>query len=125
MGSATMNLDLSMVPRTIEEGVYACLTTIDGTQMQSVMHYGPRPVFRDTLSCEVHILDTHIVDPPSVIEVRVIEKLRDVADFATKDDLVTQIQSDIERARGILAAYGGHHGQKNNSSSKSDSSAVA
>src|SRR5665213_2182498 len=101
LGVATMNLDLSAVPTTMKEGIYACFAMIDGKRMKAAMHFGPRPVFQDTTSCEVHIIDDVIPVAPETLAVDVISYLRPVAAFASKDALMAQIADDIAKARGI------------------------
>ncbi len=97
-----MNLDTTQVPSDLAEGVYAVRATIEGIEHDAVMHYGPRPVFRDSLSCEVHFLNQTIDTPPDSVMVRPIEKLRDVMHFANPNDLKMQIALDIAQAQKIL-----------------------
>lgn len=70
--------------------------------MSAVVHYGPRPVFKDTLSCEVHILDESPEKTPTTLTVEIIQKIRDVQNFDSVDALKRQIQKDIDEARAIL-----------------------
>lgn len=102
LGSPTMNLDTHEVPAELAEGVHAVFAHIDGTQYDAVMHYGPRPVFADSLSCEVHLLDTTLTQAPEHLTVDVVGKLRDVFHFASPDDLKMQIALDIANAKKLL-----------------------
>ncbi len=114
MGVPTMNLDLSDIPREIREGIYAGYVTLaemtdpvagDGrraTDVPSAIHYGPRPVHADTLSFEIHVLDTVLHHVPASVEVHLVEYLRPVMDFASEQALKEQIAEDISRARKIL-----------------------
>jgi riboflavin kinase/FMN adenylyltransferase len=102
LGTPTMNLDLSHVPARLREGVYACFATVDGKREQAALHYGPRPVFKDSLSCEVHLLDRIVVLAPEMLSVEVMHYLREVRDFPSPEALVAQIQKDIQETRGIL-----------------------
>ena len=102
LGTPTMNLDLSAVPSGVHEGIYACFCTFDGRHHQAVMHYGPRPVFKDTASCEIHVLDTTINEAPQQLTVEIIHYLREVRDFQTPEALMAQIAADIDDARAIL-----------------------
>ena len=101
LGTPTLNLDTTKVPQEVAEGVYAIFAFIEGEQHDAVMHYGPRPVFRDTLSCEIHLINEPI-EHVEVVTVHVLERLRDVADFPTPDDLRMQIALDIQNAREII-----------------------
>lgn len=103
MGIPTLNLALMDVHPDLEEGIYACFVTVEGEKMQAAMHYGPRPVFKDTLSCEAHLLDRELSETPTMVKVDVIGRLRDVADFPSKEELIAQIQRDVETARKILS----------------------
>lgn len=99
----TINLDVRAVPRTLEHGVYACKASLDGEPpLPATMHFGPRPVFDQPASCEIHILDTKGVPHPQEVEVTPVAYLRPVMNFPSKEALVAQILLDNEKARGIL-----------------------
>jgi len=100
----TINLDLSRVPSALEEGIYACVVELNrnGEMLAASMHYGPRPVFKDSLSCEVHLLDRAISEQPQNVLIHIIERLRDVQDFPSPGALVAQIAEDNARAHAIL-----------------------
>lgn len=100
----TINVDLSHVPIELEEGIYACIVELDhsGEMLMASMHYGPRPVFEDSTSCEVHLLDRTIDFEPQEISIHVIERLRDVQNFPSPGALITQIAEDNARAHAIL-----------------------
>ena len=105
LGTPTLNLDLAHVPAELEEGIYACVAN----GQPAVMHYGPRLVFKDSTTCEVHLLDT--TPPPDLAElsVQVLERIRDVRDFPTPDALREEITRDIARTRAILSARAPEH----------------
>lgn len=105
MGTPTLNVDLGDVPSDLEEGIYACKVMVDDGIWNGAMHYGPRPVHKDTKSCEVHILDEELLEAPESIDVEVVGYLRPVLDFASEEALIAQIADDIEKARGMLSAY--------------------
>lgn len=105
MQTPTLNLELKDVPPAMKEGIYVCRVTIGSTKFNAAMHYGPRPVHKDTTSCEVHILDEVIAEAPETLTVDVIEYLRPVLDFPSEAALIAQISNDIEKSRGILRAY--------------------
>lgn len=105
IGAPTINLDLADVPSQLREGIYACMVTLDGEAMQAAMHYGPRPVFKDTVACEVHLLNRTVDAVPGTITVAVAAYLREVRDFPSTEALMTQIADDVSRARAILDAH--------------------
>lgn len=103
MGSPTLNLALEDLPAALQEGIYACTVAFDGSgQLPAVMHYGPRPVFKDARSCEIHVLDTAIPSPPTSLAVTVAGRIRDVRNFPDAAALQERIREDIKIARGIL-----------------------
>jgi len=104
LGMPTVNLDLEAVPAELEEGIYACMARINDNTLphEAVMHYGKRPVFKDTPSCEIHFLDTDLQSDPQSVSVTVVEKIRDVQDFASAEELKAQMNKDCDAARAIL-----------------------
>ena len=107
LGVPTVNVDLSSVPEELEDGNYACfveLSDIPNKKYLGAMHYGPRPVFRDSRACEVHVIDEVLPTLPTTVAITVIERLRDIDDFPSAEALVAQIQEDIAQCRAILSA---------------------
>lgn len=106
LGSPTINLDLKQVPSELQEGVYAVRARIgEGERSVATMHYGPRPTFGDTASCEVHLLTEKfqiLSTKFQTITVEVVERLRDVRKFESEEALKRQIAEDIAEAREIL-----------------------
>ena len=111
LGVPTFNLDLSQVPEELQEGVYACNAilneqrkTNNEKRYAATMHFGPRPTFGDTKSCEVHVLEVSGVrfQVSGTITVEVIEKLRDIQKFESAEALKRQMAEDGERAKQIL-----------------------
>lgn len=101
----TINLALVDVHPALEDGIYACFVMIGGERMQGAMHLGPRPAFKDTKTCEVHLLDRTIEQAPDQLKVDVIHYLRPVLDFPSSEALVAQITKDVTEARAILNAH--------------------
>jgi riboflavin kinase/FMN adenylyltransferase len=115
LGIPTLNLDLKDIPEELKEGIYA-VWVIDHTaksqitnlksqnDLPAVMHYGERPVFKDTKSCEVHFLQGQEMrsDERNTLNVHVVERIRDVQDFDNAEALKRQIASDIRKAKEIL-----------------------
>lgn len=98
LGTPTINLNLDQVPDELHEGIYACIAN----DQHAVMHYGPRPVFNDTLSCEIHLLDTIPSVDLEEVSVSVLERIRDVRNFPDAEALKEEITKDIRRAREII-----------------------
>lgn len=106
IGTPTLNVDLNDVPVGIPEGIYAGWTRIDGFWTMAAIHYGPRPVFQDSVSFEIHLLDIKVMEQPERIEIVLVERLRAVLNFNSVEELITQINQDIEQTRGILTRHG-------------------
>lgn len=103
MSIPTINLVIEQVPASLEYGIYACMATLDqGERLPATMHLGPRPVFDQPTSCEVHILDRTGVPHPASVRVEPIAYLREIRNFPSPEELIRQIHTDNEQARGIL-----------------------
>lgn len=102
IGVPTVNIDPSSAPKDFTQGIYACFITLSGQRYQGAMHYGPRPVFKDSLSLEVHILDEVVIDVPDAVDIEIVGRIRDVQDFGSKEELLERISKDIVEARGML-----------------------
>lgn len=98
----TINVDITSVPMDFGEGIYACFVQIGNQIYKSAMHYGPRPVFNDVPSCEVHLLDADLSTAPAEIRIEVVQHLRDVQNFDSAEKLQQQMMKDIDEARAIL-----------------------
>lgn len=103
----TINLLLEDVHPELTDGIYACTVTIDGQTLKAAMHLGARPVFKDTRTCEIHLIDESIPNLPESLAVTVIAYLRPVMDFPSADALVDQMRKDIEESRAILTSHAG------------------
>lgn len=100
----TINLNIDSVPASLEQGVYAVFARMGehGVRLPATMHYGARPTFGDTPSCEVHVIGQIVAIPPRTVTVDVAEKLRDICKFDSAEDLQKQLADDVKNARDIL-----------------------
>jgi riboflavin kinase / FMN adenylyltransferase len=103
LGIPTINIDLAAAPPELVNGIYACWITLSGKKYRGAMHYGPRPVFKDTDTFEVHIIDETVDSVPETADLEIVGYIRAVQDFETPEALVERIQKDIEEARGMLS----------------------
>lgn len=106
IGFPTINLaipsDFSM-----DEGIYSAWVIIDGITYKGALHYGPVPTFGEKSNqLEVHLVDVGesdiFLEKDTDIEIDVVDKLRDIKNFATTEDLIYQIDKDVERVRNML-----------------------
>jgi riboflavin kinase/FMN adenylyltransferase len=102
IGIPTINIKLDDIPRSLQHGIYACRVRVAGTTYNGALHYGPRPVFNDTETLEVHIIDSVIHAVPHTIDIEIIGFIREVADFHSTEALLKRIQEDVTIARGML-----------------------
>lgn len=102
LGTPTINLDPSSLEAIGREGIYAAWATLDGARMPAVMHAGPRPVFKDTPSVEVHLLCPPPQTIPDTLTVELVSYIREVRDFASIEELQREIGHDVASARATL-----------------------
>lgn len=103
IGFPTANIDTSRVqiPGT---GVYAVHILHGNNSRDGVANIGFNPTFhRDRLSVEVHIFDFSEQLYGKEIEITFIRRIRDEIEFASADELVSQIKKDIEAAKIIFS----------------------
>ncbi len=104
IGSPTINLSPTALTAIGRDGVYAVWAIFGGDRIPAVMHAGDRPVFNDTPSVEVHLLEGAPKKTPVEMTVEVIEFLRPIENFDTVEELQAQIRTDILLARATLGA---------------------
>lgn len=106
IGTPTLNIDLNDVPADTKEGIYAGWVKIDDQWLMGAFHYGPRPVFQDTKTFEVYVLDMEVLEAPERMEIVLVQHLRPVLNFPSTEELVAQINKDVAETRGILERHG-------------------
>ncbi len=104
IGIPTLNIELSSAPKELTQGIYACWIILDGTRYKGAMHFGPRPVFKDSETLEVHVIDEAIAETPKTTDVEIVARIRGVENFPSVEALIEAIQSDIDASRAILSA---------------------
>lgn len=103
MGFPTANLSVDEGKLLPSDGVYATIAEAGGRSNMSVTNIGKNPTFHaKNRTIETHILDWDKNLYNSHITVRFISKIRDEQKFSSKNELVSQIEKDIERARELL-----------------------
>jgi riboflavin kinase / FMN adenylyltransferase len=101
LGTPTANLELHRL-RSPLQGVYA--VTVTGAGMKNapgVANVGTRPTVNDSIKAnlEVHLLDRDENIYGRTIEVTFCNKLREEKKFASVEELRSNIEQDIQRAR--------------------------
>lgn len=99
-GVATANIQV-FESKLEEEGVYIVECSILGNQeiMEGLMHYGKRKTVDNKFSVEVHLLNFSQDIYGEILEVRILEKLRDVQKFPSVEELFKQIRQDVVRTK--------------------------
>lgn len=110
LGFPTANLHPKnrVIPRN---GVYVTGALIEGQWRRSVTNVGVRPTFESTSepSVETFVMDWAGDLYGDVIRVRFLHRLRDERKFDSIEDLKTQIEKDVNRARSYFARAGSQH----------------
>jgi riboflavin kinase/FMN adenylyltransferase len=104
MGFPTANLEAidTLLPAV---GVYAGRACLGNQTFPAAINIGPNPTFGEhALKVEVHIIDREIALYGEPLEVEFLAKLRNVTPFASKDQLVQQLNQDIKHAREVIAS---------------------
>ncbi|MCC6323759.1 riboflavin kinase [Candidatus Nomurabacteria bacterium] len=106
IGFPTLNLS---IPKDLilDDGIYSAWIVIDNKAYKGALHYGPIPTFNDkNKTMEVHLIDiTDETFPDTngkIIEVDIVDRIRDIKRFIETDDLTDQIDSDVEKIRKML-----------------------
>jgi riboflavin kinase/FMN adenylyltransferase len=99
----TANVSFPAVLTVPSEGVYAVVVGIDGSDHHGVANLGVRPTFDGTERVlEVHLLDYDRNLYGKQIRVGFFGRIREERRFASVDELLTQIRTDIKAAARIL-----------------------
>ena len=110
LGFPTANLHPKnrVIPR---HGVYVTGVLIDGQWHRSVTNVGVRPTFETTEepSVETFVLDWDGDLYGDVIRVRFLHRLRNERKFGSIDELKSQIEMDVSRARNYFERGGSRH----------------
>lgn len=96
MGFPTANIQLSKEKILPKDGVYAVDAIVKGNKLRGMMNIGVRPTITisDEQRVEVNIFDFNEDIYGEHIKVEVLKKIRNEKQFASLDELKTQIQND-------------------------------
>ncbi len=113
MGTPTANL--GPVPTLLPgKGVYATYMRVGQGLFPSVTNVGNRPTIGEhlPLTVETHVLDFTGELLAKEVTLLWIKRIRSEKKFASKEELVAQIQKDVEVTRAELQRWGGKEGNK-------------
>ena len=108
LGVPTINLaDVPPQKLLPPDGVYAVRVEWRGGRADGMMNQGPRPTFHDgRRMLEAHLFEFEGDLYGEWVRIEWVERLRDVARFASVEALQQQLNRDRTRAREVLAAPG-------------------
>ena len=99
LGFPTANIVLDNENKALpKEGVYAAIVVMaDGSEHKGMVNIGPQPTFGQTTpTIEVHILDCHSDLYGQRLTIRFIQRLRDIRQFPSPNELMVQLQHDMD-----------------------------
>jgi FAD synthase len=79
-------------------GIFVGRVRVKGRWWRAAVHLGPRPTFGDSeIVCETFLIDwSGEIEPGTIIEVEVAEKIREIEKFNNLEDLKERISKDVE-----------------------------
>ncbi|MBA7503020.1 Bifunctional riboflavin kinase/FMN adenylyltransferase [subsurface metagenome] len=99
----TANLDIGSQQVLPGNGVYASIAHADGKQFASATNIGIRPTFgQGGKTVETYLIDYHSELYGKELKVEFIHKIRDEQRFTSPQELKSQIEKDVEKARKIV-----------------------
>ena len=104
MGFPTANLQVADDKLIPANGVYAVWVELEGHQLQGMLNIGTRPTLAngDERSIEVHIFDFHEDIYNKVLRLSLVKRTRGEVKFASKEQLILQLQQDTVEIKKIL-----------------------
>ncbi|MBP3832375.1 MAG: bifunctional riboflavin kinase/FAD synthetase [Bacteroidaceae bacterium] len=106
MGFPTANLQVAPEKLIPADGVYAVMVELDGEQHQGMLNIGTRPTLAnsDERSIEVHIFDFHDNIYDKELRLSLVKRTRGEVRFASKEQLILQLQQDAAEIKTILGS---------------------
>jgi riboflavin kinase/FMN adenylyltransferase len=105
IGIPTANVQTTADKIIPQNGVYACIASVNGQKHQAVVNIGVRPTFTDgenLARVEAHLLNYAADLYGQTLQLEFIERLRGEQKFSSVDALLAQIKADIDRAKQLL-----------------------
>ncbi len=104
IGFPTANINLQEKIQIPSDGIYACYVKLGDKLLFGALSIGNRPTIKNDSShkIEVFIIDFKENIYDEIIEVLIVDKVRDQVDFGSLDDLKNQMKKDIIKIKKIL-----------------------
>jgi len=95
IGFPTLNLDINVLTKHFDEGVYACTVKIDDKNYQGMLYIGPRLVVGETKTVlEIHVFKFDEEIYGKEVEFEIGKYIRGIANFSSMDQMKQQLQKD-------------------------------
>ena len=106
LGFPTANISVRADRALPRDGIYATKVRFDGSSYPSATSIGVRPTFGSggQRAVEAYIMDFHEDLYGKIIEIEMVERMRDELRFNNTEDLKAQMAKDVERARALLGS---------------------
>lgn len=96
IGFPTLNLNPFVLPKEQKEGVYASLVKHDGNTYKGALFLGPRIMLNETKQVlEIYLFDFSKEIYDQTVQFQILDYIREVQNFASLDELKSQIKKDI------------------------------
>ena len=102
LGFPTVNLDPTIWPSDLKDGVYACRVKYKNITYKAAIYFGPRLILGETAKVlEIYLLDFNQEIYEKKISWQIQKYLREARNFSTPEALTMQLKKDIEEVRGL------------------------
>jgi len=99
LGIPTINF-VPKIVKGLKEGIYVCKIVFPSGQYWGVLHFGPRPTFREkSQSLEAYLFDFDRVRVPKKLDIEIYSYIREIVKFVNPGQMVNKIEKDIEIAK--------------------------
>ena len=103
IGFPTANVKVDVKKQALKNGVYAGKVIVGDKKYSAIINYGARPTFSlSEIILEAHLFGFNGNLYGKNIEVCFDKFIRDVLTFSTKDELISQIEKDVKKAKENL-----------------------
>lgn len=90
-------------------GVYYGIVLLDGKKYAGALNIGYNPTinYNETKRAEVHIIDFYATIYDKKLKIKIVKYLRPELKFATREDLIKQMQKDLETCKSLFLEENG------------------
>lgn len=90
-------------------GVYYGIVLLDGKKYAGALNIGYNPTinYNETKRAEIHIIDFYATIYDKKLKIKIVKYLRPELKFATREDLIKQMQKDLETCKSLFLEENG------------------